>query len=78
MVPPQRAVQEVYEPGSTFKIVTAGRRSRRTRHPAQMFDVSPGYVRIGSRRVDDVHAYGLLSFTDVIVKSSNVGAIKWA
>jgi len=72
-----RAVQEVYEPGSTFKIVTAAAALEEGLvTPAQMFDVSPGYVRIGSRRVDDVHAYGLLSFTDVIVKSSNVGAIK--
>ena len=33
-------------------------------------------MRIGSRQIDDVHRYGVLSFTDVIVKSSNVGAIK--
>ena len=33
-------------------------------------------IRFGSRQIDDVHRYGILSFTDVIVKSSNVGAIK--
>ena len=33
-------------------------------------------IRFGSRQIDDVHRYGVLSFTDVIVKSSNVGAIK--
>ena len=72
-----RAIQEVYEPGSTFKIVTAAAALEEgIVSPTQTLDVSPGYVRIGSRRVDDVHAYGLLSFTDVIVKSSNVGAIK--
>src|SRR6185503_10914534 len=33
-------------------------------------------IRFGSRQIDDMHRYGILSFTDVIVKSSNVGAIK--
>jgi stage V sporulation protein D (sporulation-specific penicillin-binding protein) len=41
-----------------------------------MVDVSGGYIKIGARRVNDTHSYGALSFTDVIVKSSNVGAIK--
>ena len=39
-------------------------------------DVTGGQIRIGSRVVHDTHDYGVLSFTDVIVKSSNVGAIK--
>ena len=39
-------------------------------------DVSSGRIKIGSRVVHDDHQYGVLSFTDVIVKSSNVGAIK--
>ena len=33
-------------------------------------------IRFGSRVINDMHRYGPLSFTDVIVKSSNVGAIK--
>ena len=43
-----------------------------------MIDVSGGQIRIDRRRaiVHDTHNYGVLSFTDVIVKSSNVGAIK--
>ena len=44
--------------------------------PESPIDCAPGYILIGSRRVNDVHTYGTLSFTDVIVKSSNVGAIK--
>ena len=35
-----------------------------------------GRIQIGQRVVHDTHDYGVLSFTDVIVKSSNVGAIK--
>ena len=36
-----------------------------------MVDVSGGQIRIGTRIVRDTHDYGVLSFTDVIVKSSN-------
>ena len=43
-----------------------------------MIDTNPGYIRIGNTIVDEFggHKYGVLSFSDVIVKSSNVGAIK--
>jgi cell division protein FtsI (penicillin-binding protein 3) len=72
-----RAIQEVYEPGSTFKIVTASAAlDERVVDPESRIDVSEGAIRFGPRRIEDVHRYGVLSFTDVIVKSSNVGAIK--
>jgi cell division protein FtsI (penicillin-binding protein 3) len=72
-----RAIQDIYEPGSTFKIVTASAAlEERVIRPSDSIDVSQGYIRIGSRQVDDVHRYNVLSFADVIVKSSNVGAIK--
>ena len=72
-----RAVQDVYEPGSTFKIVTSAAALEEgvvTRD--EMFDVSAGVIRVGSRTVSDFHTYGVLTFEDVMVKSSNVGAIK--
>jgi cell division protein FtsI (penicillin-binding protein 3) len=72
-----RAVQELYEPGSTFKIVTAS--AALDEHlftPTDIIDVSQGTIRFGARVVSDMHRYGPLSMTDVIVKSSNVGAIK--
>jgi cell division protein FtsI (penicillin-binding protein 3) len=72
-----RAIQDLYEPGSTFKIVTASAAiEERVFNPAEIIDVSAGLIRIGSRVIDDMHRYGPLSFTDVLVKSSNVGAIK--
>lgn len=72
-----RAVQDVYEPGSTFKLVTASAALEEgVANLTDQFDVSSGLIRFGSRRIDDLHSYGQLSFTDVIVKSSNVGAIK--
>jgi len=74
-----RAVQDIYEPGSTFKIVTAGAAlEEKLITPDTPVETGPGYIRFGSRIVDEDkrHNYGLISFTDVIVKSSNVGAIK--
>ena len=72
-----RAVQDIYEPGSTFKVVTASAAlQEKVVKPTDIIDVSQGSIAIGSRRVKDMHRYGPLSFEDVIVKSSNVGAIK--
>jgi cell division protein FtsI (penicillin-binding protein 3) len=72
-----RAAQHIYEPGSTFKsfIAAAALESLRM-SPEQLFDVSAGYIQFGARRIRDDHRYRTLTFTDVIVKSSNVGAIK--
>jgi cell division protein FtsI (penicillin-binding protein 3) len=72
-----RAIQDLYEPGSTFKIVTAGAAlEEKTVTPARLVDTRGGQIRFGSRVIHDTHDYGVLSFEDVIVKSSNVGAIK--
>jgi cell division protein FtsI (penicillin-binding protein 3) len=72
-----RAAQHIYEPGSTFKsFIAAAALEVLHMSPSRMFDVSSGYISFGPRRIHDMHRYGQLSFTDVIVKSSNVGAIK--
>ena len=73
-----RAMQDLYEPGSTFKIVTASAAlEEKVIQPDDWVDCAPGFIKIGSRKpIYDVHRYGTLSFTDVIVKSSNVGAIR--
>ena len=72
-----RSIQDLYEPGSTFKVFTAAAALEEGLiKPDDMIDVSAGKITIGSRVIPDVHRYGVLSFTGVIVKSSNVGAIK--
>jgi len=72
-----RAIQDLYEPGSTFKIVTASAAlENHVITPETPIETSPGFITFGPRIIHDTHQYGLLSFTDVIVKSSNVGAIK--
>ena len=72
-----RAIQDLYEPGSTFKVVTASAALEEDVMDAEdPIDCAPGHIAFGSRIIRDVHTYGVLPFTDVIVKSSNVGAIK--
>jgi len=76
-----RAVQDVYEPGSTFKVVTASAAIEEHVMPVDaLIDTDPGVIRIPGRAKPITeashHNYHTLSFTDVIVKSSNIGAIK--
>jgi cell division protein FtsI/penicillin-binding protein 2 len=72
-----RAVQDLYEPGSTFKIITASAvLEERTVKPTDLVDVSKGSISFGSRVIRDDHHYGVLTFQEVVEKSSNVGTIK--
>jgi cell division protein FtsI (penicillin-binding protein 3) len=72
-----RAIQDLYEPGSTFKVVTASAAIEEGLiGPTDPIDCTPGYITFGSRIIYDSHAHGVLPFIDVIAQSSNVGAIK--
>jgi len=74
-----RAVQNLYEPGSTFKIVTASAALNEHLYATtDLIDTNPGKISFGSRVIgeDKGRNHGVLSFEDVIVESSNVGAIK--
>ncbi len=76
-----RAVQDLYEPGSTFKVVTASAAIEEKVMPIEtMIDTNPGRLFIAGRTrviTDDAgRNNGVLSFRKVIVKSSNIGAVK--
>ena len=76
-----RAIQDLYEPGSTFKVVTASAAIEEKVMPIDtMIDTNPGRLYIAGRArviIDDAgRNNGVLSFTKVIVKSSNIGAVK--
>jgi len=74
-----RAITDLYEPGSTFKIVTAtAALEEGIVKPSTTFDCSQGYIEVGGKRVKDAHKQGVLTFEEVIQKSSNVGTIKIA
>src|SRR5256885_4847960 len=71
------AVSDVYEPGSTFKLVTisAALEEKLTR-PDEMFDCQMGSIVYNGRRIHDSRPHGLLSVADVLAESSDVGSIK--
>ena len=74
-----RAVQDIYEPGSTFKVVTVAAALEEDVMPVDtVIDTNPGTIRFAGRVIDEYGGknLGALSLTDVIVKSSNVGAVK--
>lgn len=69
-----RALSWMYEPGSTFKpFVVAGALQRALLKRDEEIDCGNGEVQLGGRTLHDTHAYGTLSVTDVLVKSSNIG-----
>ena len=75
-----RAIQDVYEPGSTFKIVTASAALEDgLLRIDDLIDTNPGMITFPGRKPiteDKHHNYGILTVEDVVVRSSNVGAIK--
>ena len=71
-----RAITDLYEPGSTFKIVIGtGSLEEKLLRPDSLLDVSRGGIEVGGKTIRDVHKYGVLTFKEVIQKSSNVGSI---
>ena len=74
-----RAMIDVFEPGSTVKpfTVAMGLHSGKYK-PETVMDTRPGYYQVGRKTVRDVHNYGVLDITGVIKKSSNVGVAKIA
>lgn len=71
-----RAITDCYEPGSTFKIIIGtGTLEEKLVTPNTLFDVSNGGIEVGGKTIRDVHKYGVLTFKEVIQKSSNVGSI---
>ena len=65
-----------YEPGSTFKIITAAAGLEEgTVRPDEIIDCGNGSILINSIRIHDHHSYSSLPFYDVIAKSSNIGII---
>jgi len=74
-----RAIQDLYEPGSTFKVVTASAAiEEKVLGTDTLIDTNPGRLSIGPRIITDDGGRnnGVLTFTKVIVKSSNIGAVK--
>jgi cell division protein FtsI (penicillin-binding protein 3) len=74
-----RAVTAIYEPGSTFKLVTlAAALDQHLTQPSEVFNCENGAVYIAGHRIRDHKPFGLLTVADILAQSSDVGAIKIA
>jgi cell division protein FtsI (penicillin-binding protein 3) len=74
-----RAVTALYEPGSTFKLITlAAAFDQGITRPEQVFDCENGQVYVAGHRIRDHKPFGMLSVSDILAQSSDVGAIKIA
>jgi cell division protein FtsI (penicillin-binding protein 3) len=72
-------VSYVYEPGSTFKLVTiAGALEEKLTNPDEVFDCQMGSIVYNGMRIRDSKPHGLLPVWGVLSKSSDVGSIKIA
>ncbi len=74
-----RAVTDVFEPGSAFKpFVVAAALEHKTVTPDALIQTAPGWLRVQDSTVRDFRNFGELSLTRVLSQSSNVGATKVA
>lgn len=71
-----RAITDILEPGSTFKplIVAAALESGRF-SPRSLIDTNPGFIKVGTKTIEDKHNYKVMDLATILAKSSNVGAV---
>ncbi len=74
-----RAVTDVFEPGSTMKPFTVAVALASGQYtPDSVIDTSPGYIKVGSKTIRDPSNRGVLDLGEIIAKSSQVGISKLA
>ena len=72
-----RTITDCFEPGSTIKaFLLAAGLEESVVAPQTNFDCEQGKYKIGTHVVHDAHEFGVMSVSDIIVSSSNIGAIK--
>lgn len=73
-----RAVTDMFEPGSTIKPFTIALALMSGKYvPEQTIDTNPGWMHIGGYTIrDDGYNYGVINLTQILEKSSNIGAAK--
>jgi cell division protein FtsI (penicillin-binding protein 3) len=72
-----RSVTDLFEPGSTMKPFTvAAALDDGLVKPETRVDTGNGQIRIGGWTINDSHPLGIISVSEVISKSSNIGAAK--
>ena len=73
------AISDVYEPGSTFKLVTISAAvDQGLARPDELIDCQHGSIVLFGHRIHDWHPWGVMPVSEVLAQSSDVGAIKIA
>ena len=71
------ALQNIYEPGSTFKVVAfSAAIEKKLARPEDRIDCQMGSITVAGRLIHDHHPYGVLTLSEALAKSSNIAAIK--
>ena len=71
------AVEAPFEPGSVFKVITLSAALETTSlRPDSVIFCGNGSITLNGRTIRDTHSYGYMPMSDVLAKSSNVGAIR--
>lgn len=74
-----KVLQNVYSPGSVFKVITyAGALQENLIKADDEIDCSRGFIEVGGRRFNDPHATKTMSYSNALAVSSNYAAIKTA
>ncbi|MDP2833998.1 MAG: penicillin-binding protein 2 [Pseudomonadota bacterium] len=74
-----RAVTDVFEPGSTMKpLLVSAALDAKVVSPETTIDTGPGWFIVGDKKITDTHAKGVMSVAQAIQVSSNVAAAKIA
>ncbi len=74
-----RAVTDIFEPGSSIKpLVVAAALETGEFRPSSIIDTAPGYVTVGAKTIEDSRNLGRVSLTTILARSSNVGVTKLA
>ena len=72
-----RLITDIYEPGSVIKaFLLAASLNEYAVSPTTVFNCENGIYKIGSNTINDTRQHGLLSVSDIVAFSSNIGAIK--
>ena len=74
-----RAITDVFEPGSTIKAFTIAAALETGIYSMDtVIETSPGWMMVSGNTIRDIFNYGTLTVEKVITKSSNIGASKIA
>jgi cell division protein FtsI/penicillin-binding protein 2 len=74
-----RAISDIYEPGSTFKTITLSAAvDEGVVSPDEVFNCRMGSIYLNGRLIHDWHPFGMLTVGQILMHSSDVGAIEVA